>query len=102
MINSGEFNGLINIDAKEKIVAHLEKLGKGKKKITYRLRDRSISRQRYRGSPIPIYYDENQTPHTIPADELPVILPLDIANYKPAGKSPLEDHPTFRNYLHKD
>ncbi|HMT00836.1 MAG TPA: leucine--tRNA ligase [Candidatus Absconditabacterales bacterium] len=102
MINSDDFNGLLNTDAKEKIVVHLEKLGKGKKKITYRLRDRSISRQRYRGSPIPIYYDENQTPHAIPADELPVILPLDIENYKPAGKSPLEDHPTFKNYLHKD
>ena len=36
--------------------------------------------------------------HLIPHDELPVVLPLDLPNYKPAGKSPLEDHPTFKYY----
>lgn len=41
-------------------------------------------------------------PHAIPDDELPVILPLDLPNYKPAGKSPLEDHPTFKYYHAKD
>ena len=37
-------------------------------------------------------------PHLIPDEDLPVILPLDLPNYKPAGKSPLEDHPTFKYY----
>lgn len=41
-------------------------------------------------------------PHAIPDDELPVLLPLDLPNYKPAGKSPLEDHPTFKYYHAKD
>lgn len=41
-------------------------------------------------------------PHLIPDEELPVILPLDLPNYKPAGKSPLEDHPTFRYYQKKE
>ncbi|MBP7848364.1 NUDIX domain-containing protein [Patescibacteria group bacterium] len=58
LINSGEFNGLPHLHAFEKIVAHLESLGAGRKKITYKLRDRSVSRQRYRGSPIPVYYKE--------------------------------------------
>jgi hypothetical protein len=37
-------------------------------------------------------------PHPIPDEELPVVLPLDLGNYKPAGKSPLEDHHDFRYY----
>lgn len=41
-------------------------------------------------------------PHAIPEEELPVMLPLDLPNYKPAGKSPLEDHPTFKYYHAKD
>ena len=40
--------------------------------------------------------------HPIPEDALPVILPLDLGNYKPAGKSPLADHPTFPHYIAKD
>jgi 8-oxo-dGTP pyrophosphatase MutT (NUDIX family) len=41
-------------------------------------------------------------PHAIPDSELPIILPLDLPNYKPAGKSPLEDHPTFKYYHKKE
>jgi len=40
--------------------------------------------------------------HLIPEEELPVVLPLDIKNYKPKGKSPLEDHPTFPQYKAKN
>lgn len=57
-----------------------------------------MSRQRYWGSPIPVYYDEAGNPHLIPEDQLPVVLPLDLGDYKPAGKSPLADHPTFPHY----
>ena len=41
-------------------------------------------------------------PHLIPEEQLPVVLPLDVANYKPAGKSPLADHPTFPYYTAPD
>ncbi len=56
LVNSGQFDGLDNIEAKAKITTYLESIGKGNRKITYRLRDLSISRLRYRRSPIPIYY----------------------------------------------
>lgn len=41
-------------------------------------------------------------PHLIPTEELPVILPLDLGNYKPQGKSPLADHATFPYYTAAD
>ncbi len=46
-------------------------------------------------NPLP---EELKVPNLIPEEELPVILPLDLENYKPTGKSPLEDHPTFPIY----
>lgn len=57
LINSWPFDGLDNQEAKKKIIAHLETLGVGRAKVSYKLRDWSVSRQRYWGSPIPVYYD---------------------------------------------
>jgi leucyl-tRNA synthetase/8-oxo-dGTP pyrophosphatase MutT (NUDIX family) len=42
---------------------------------------------------------DKRVPHLIPTEELPVILPLDLGNYKPQGKSPLADHATFPYYV---
>ncbi len=98
IINSQQFDWLDSVEAKIAITDHLETIGAGRKKVSYKLRDRSVSRQRYWWSPIPVYYDEYNEPHLIPEEELPVILPLDLENYKPTGKSPLEDHPTFPVY----
>lgn len=102
LINSDEFTGMSTDVALSKIVEKLQSLGKGRPKVNYKLRDWSVSRQRYWGSPIPIYYDEHDQPHLIPADELPVELPLDVENYTPKGTSPLADHASFSTYVAKD
>ncbi|MBR3220270.1 leucine--tRNA ligase [Candidatus Saccharibacteria bacterium] len=90
LINSGKFNGVQTTDAREQIVAWLEQQGIGQYKVTYRMRDWLISRQRYWGCPIPIAYDKNGEPHPIPEDQLPVKLP-EITDYQPdkSGRSAL-------------
>lgn len=62
----------------------------GTEKITYRMRDWLISRQRYWGCPIPIAYDKDGNPHPIPEDQLPVLIP-EVKDYKPdhSGRSAL-------------
>ncbi len=62
----------------------------GEQKITYRMRDWLISRQRYWGCPIPIAYDKEGNPHPIPEDQLPVMIP-EVEDYKPdsSGRSAL-------------
>ena len=89
LIDSGKFTGLTSAEAKDKILKTLEKSG-AKKRVTYRMRDWLISRQRYWGCPIPIAYDKHGQPHPIPESELPVTLP-DIDDYRPdkTGRSAL-------------
>lgn len=90
LINSDRFNGILSSDAREGIVKWLEDMGIGHTKVTYRMRDWLISRQRYWGCPIPIAYDKNGQPHAIPEDQLPVIHP-EMEDYKPdsTGRSAL-------------
>ena len=96
LVNSGVFNGEYSFDARESIVKWLEEQGIGQKKVTYKMRDWLISRQRYWGCPIPIAYDEDGNEHLIPADQLPVTLP-EISDYKPddSGKSALAKNKDF-------
>lgn len=90
LINSGHFNGTSTSDAREMVVAWLERQKIGKKKVTYKMRDWLISRQRYWGCPIPIAYDEDGNEYPIPEDQLPVIIP-EVKDYKPdnTGRSAL-------------
>lgn len=88
LVNSGEFDGLKSEDAKIKIIEKLEKLGLGRKKVNYKLRDWSVSRQRYWGCPIPIIYCKEHGAVAVPEKDLPVLLPH-ITDYKPQGNGPL-------------
>ncbi len=87
--NSDFLNGLDYKEATEKILSELEKLGVGKRKTNYRLRDAVFSRQRYWGEPFPIYY-VNGLPQTIDAKHLPIVLP-EVEKYLPTedGQPPL-------------
>ncbi len=86
VINSGEFDGMSSNDAK---VAITKKVG-GRMKSTYRLRDWSLSRQRYWGCPIPVVYDPQGNSHFVGEENLPWLLPTDV-DFVPTGTSPLEN-----------
>ena len=90
LVNSGQFNGTRSEDAREQIVAWLNGQGVGRSKVTYRMRDWLISRQRYWGCPIPVAYDRNGQVHPIPEDQLPVLIP-EVDDYQPdhTGRSAL-------------
>ncbi|MCE7920359.1 MAG: leucine--tRNA ligase, partial [Chloroflexi bacterium CFX1] len=65
--------------------------------VNYRYRDWLISRQRFWGAPIPMVYCETHGWNPTPDDQLPVLLPDDITEWKPTGESPLKFHPTWKN-----
>ena len=94
LINSGKYNGLDSEIAKLKILDDLVKLNLGESKINYRLRDWGISRQRYWGCPIPIFYHKDGTVYPVPEKDLPVVLPNDIDLTKDGN--PLDNHPTWK------
>ena len=89
MVNSGRFDGMANTEAKTAIVEELASKQAGEKKVSYRLRDWLISRQRFWGAPIPIIYCDHCGAVPVPEDQLPVLLPHDI-EFKPNGESPLK------------
>ena len=97
LVNSDEFDGTKNTEAKIKITEKLEKEGKGKKTVNYRLHDWLISRQRYWGTPIPVIYDEDGNIHLEEKENLPVKLPTDI-EFNGKG-NPLETSEEFKNVI---
>lgn len=96
MINSGQFDGMINTEGAEKIVSYMEDKGYGRKNVNYRLRDWLISRQRYWGAPIPIIYCDECGIVPVPEEELPVLLPTEI-EFVDRGRNLLENNESFVN-----
>ena len=96
MVNSGEFNGMGNREALQKIIDFMDEKGIGESKVNFRLRDWLISRQRYWGAPIPVIYCEDCGAVGVPESELPVMLPEDV-EFTGQGKSPLTTSKTFVN-----
>ena len=94
VINSGEFTGMNNKDAIEKIAQVAEERGIGHKTVNYRLRDWLISRQRYWGTPIPMIYCEHCGWVPEKEENLPVMLPTDV-EFTGKGESPIVTSKTF-------
>ena len=99
LINSDFLNGLDVESAKIKATKEIEKKNIGKKKISYRLKDWGVSRQRYWGCPIPMIYLDDGSVVPVEKESLPVKLPEDI-DLKNKG-NPLENHPTWKKTIHK-
>jgi leucyl-tRNA synthetase len=76
-VNSGKYDGLAYGPAVDAIAADLAAMGLGEKKTTFRLRDWSVSRQRYWGTPIPIVHCPDCGAVPVPEKDLPVVLPED-------------------------
>ena len=94
-VNSGELDGLGHKAAVDKVAELVGAKGLGEKKITWRLRDWGISRQRYWGTPIPIIHCESCGPVPVPEKDLPVVLPIDCV---PDGSgNPLKKRTDFLN-----
>lgn len=95
LINSKLFKGLSYPQDKEKIIKILEDKGAAKGETVYKLRDWSISRQRFWGAPIPIVYDPEGKPHPAKMEDLPIKLPDDVG-FLPTGRSPIADSEEFQ------
>lgn len=96
LINSGKYDGMDFVEAEGEIVKDLKDINMGNKKVTFRLRDWSVSRQRYWGVPIPIVYCEHCGIVPVPEKDLPVELPYNI-EFHPTGESPLA---SCEEYIH--
>ncbi len=86
LVNSGQFDGTNSAEARDLIIQHLEREGKGRAKTTYKIRDWLISRQRYWGAPVPIIYCLDHGAVLVPEKDLPVVLP-EVKDYVPDGKN---------------
>ena len=100
LVNSGEFDGLTCAEAEKRLQQIAAAKGFGEAKVTYRLKDWGVSRQRYWGTPIPMVYCqarcEGDGPLPVPDEQLPVLLPEQIEITQQGG-SPLARVAAFVN-----
>ncbi len=94
LVNSGRFDGQSADEGGKAIVAWLAESGRAEPKVTYRLRDWLISRQRYWGTPIPIIYCPDDGVVPVPYEDLPVRLP-ETVDYAGSGDNPLNHDEAF-------
>jgi leucyl-tRNA synthetase len=96
LVNSGEYDGLSCAAAQELLQEAAARSAFGEAKVTYRLKDWGVSRQRYWGTPIPMIYCERDGLVPVPDEQLPVVLPEQIQITQQGG-SPLGRVPEFVN-----
>jgi leucyl-tRNA synthetase len=94
LVNSGEYDGLEFRPALEALAARLEAEGRGQRRVNFRLRDWGVSRQRYWGCPIPVIHCAQCGDVPVPEDQLPVVLPEDVAFS--GVQSPIKSDPAWR------
>ncbi|MCZ6880851.1 MAG: leucine--tRNA ligase [Gammaproteobacteria bacterium] len=79
LVNSDRYTGMSSQQAFDAMAGHFAEQGIGGRRTNYRLRDWGVSRQRYWGAPIPMIYCEKCGDVPVPEDQLPVVLPEDVA-----------------------
>ncbi len=94
LINSGEFDGLDFDEAFDAIAAKLGELSRGEISTNFRLRDWGVSRQRYWGTPIPIFNMQDGGEIPVPLEKLPILLPEDVE--MDGVQSPIKADPEWR------
>ncbi|MBL8013673.1 MAG: leucine--tRNA ligase, partial [Candidatus Omnitrophica bacterium] len=96
LVNSGQFVGISNVEAKQKISEWMSTNGMGQSTVQWRLRDWLISRQRYWGAPIPMIYCDSCGIVSVPEKDLPIELPKNV-QITGEGGSPLAKCEEFVN-----
>ncbi|WIG55910.1 MAG: Leucyl-tRNA synthetase [Rhodanobacteraceae bacterium] len=94
LVNSGEYDGMDYRHAFDALAGRFEREGRGRRQVNWRLRDWGVSRQRYWGCPIPIIHCAKCGAVPVPEEQLPVVLPEDVAFS--GVQSPLKSDPEWR------
>jgi leucyl-tRNA synthetase len=94
LVNSGDYDGMDFRQAFDALAERFGREGRGKRQVNWRLRDWGVSRQRYWGCPIPIIHCAKCGAVPVPEDQLPVVLPEDVAFS--GVQSPLKSDPEWR------
>ena len=97
LVSSGQYDGMDFQQALDALATRFEAEGRGARRVNYRLRDWGVSRQRYWGCPIPVIHCAACGAVPVPEDQLPVVLPEDVAFL--GVQSPIKADPDWRRTL---